>query len=197
MAQNIGTLISSAIRPNDSFDPIATAYGNEIKGGLHSYETLGEIEAIITSRREWGMLASVYNEGGNNGTYKLTYGYLNTDITDNANWVKTSIDSNPATEWVDSVISILSVEPITVPFVGDRYLLGITSSVVPTGIQWTGIDGTTIVEYNSQGFWNITVPTNGMTVRDDSNNNVMYKYIGTFPNGEWKLERIEITIKKK
>jgi hypothetical protein len=34
MAKNIGTLISSAIRPNDSLDPIASAFGNEIKGGL-------------------------------------------------------------------------------------------------------------------------------------------------------------------
>jgi hypothetical protein len=34
MAKNIGTLISSAIRPNDSLDPIASAFGNEIKGGF-------------------------------------------------------------------------------------------------------------------------------------------------------------------
>lgn len=190
MSQNIGTLVSAAIRPNDSFDPIATAYGNEIKGGLHSYETLGEVYSIITARREWGMLASVYNDGDSNGTYKLTYGYFDTDITENSNWVKTSIDSNPTTEWVDSVKSILLVEPTTEPFVGDRYLLGTTFSAVPTGIQWSGLDGTLIVEYNINGFWNITVPTNGMTVRDDSNNNVMYKYQGTFPNGEWKLERI-------
>ena len=190
MAQNIGTLVSAAIRPNDEFDPIATAYGNEIKGGLHSYETLGEIQTIITSRREWGMLASVYNDGDNNGTYKLKYGYFNTDITDNANWVKTSIDTKSTTEWVDSVKSILLIEPTLEPFLGDRYLLGTTSSSIPTGTQWTGIDATTIVEYNIQGFWDITYPTNGMTVRVDVDNNVMYKYIGTFPNGEWKLERI-------
>lgn len=190
MSQNIGTLVSAAIRPNDSFDPIATAYGNEIKGGLHSYETLGEVYSIITARREWGMLASVYNDGDNNGTYKLKYGYFNTDITENSNWIKTSVDSNTTTEWVDSVISILLVEPILEPFLGDRYLLGTTSSAVPTGTQWDGLDGATIVEYNINGFWDVTIPTNGMTVRDDSNNNVIYKYHGTFPDGEWKLERI-------
>jgi hypothetical protein len=37
MSQNIGTLVSAAIRPNDSLDPIATAYGNEIKGGFVCY----------------------------------------------------------------------------------------------------------------------------------------------------------------
>jgi len=190
MSQNIGTLVSAAIRPNDSFDPIATAYGNEIKGGVHSYETLGEVYSIITARREWGMLATVYNDGTDNGTYKLKYDYVNTDITDNSNWVKTSIDTKPTTEWVDSVISILLTEPLLEPNLGDRYLLGTTSSVSPFGIQWDNIDATTIVEYNIVGTWDITYPTNGMTVRDDSNNNVMYKYHGTFPNGEWKLERI-------
>lgn len=192
MAQNIGTLVSAAIRPNDEFDPIATAYGNEIKGSLHSYETLDEVYSIITSRREWGMLASVYNHGDNNGTYKLKYGYSNTDITDNTNWVKTSIDLKSTTEWVDSVISIRTIEPpfLLEPAIGDRYLLGTTSSITPSGSQWIHIPATTIVEYNINGTWDITYPTNGMTVRDDSNSNVIYKYTGTFPNGEWMLERI-------
>jgi hypothetical protein len=33
MAINVGTLVSSAIRPNDSLDPIASAFASEIKGG--------------------------------------------------------------------------------------------------------------------------------------------------------------------
>ena len=47
MAQNIGTLITSAIRPNDSLDPIASAYAVEVKGGHHTYATLAERDAII------------------------------------------------------------------------------------------------------------------------------------------------------
>ena len=188
MAQNIGTLVSATIRPNDEFDPIATAYGNEIKGSLHSYETLDEVYLLIKSRREWGMFANVYNDGDNNGVYQLKYHYYSGDITDNTNWVKTNIDKKG--EWVDSVKSILLVEPLLEPFLGDRYLLGTTSSIIPTGSQWSSIDPTVIVEYNNNGTWDITYPTNGMTVRDDSNNNVMYKYLGTFPDGEWKLERI-------
>jgi hypothetical protein len=46
MAKNIGTLISSAIRPNDSLDPIASAFG-EIKGGLHCYQNIAQKNAII------------------------------------------------------------------------------------------------------------------------------------------------------
>ena len=189
MSQNIGTLVSAAIRPNDSSDPIATAYTNEIKGSLHSYETLNDVYVIITSRRQWGMLASVYNDGVNDGTYQLKYGYYNTDINDNLNWIKTTINKNILTEWVESVISILLIEPVS-PTLGDRYLLGTTSSASPIGTQWDFITSTTIVEYNSNGSWDITNPTNGMTVRNDSNNNSIYKYEGTFPSGEWKLEKI-------
>lgn len=189
MSQNIGTLVSAAIRPNDSLDPIATAYSNEIKGSLHSYQTLNDVYLIITSRRQWGMLACVYDDDPNNGIYQLKYNYLNSDINNNGNWVKTAIDKNILTEWVDSVISILLVEP-TSPTLGDRYLLGVTSSISPIGSQWDSITATNIVEYNSNGSWDITNPVNGMTVRIDSDNNGIYKYDGTFPNGEWKLEKV-------
>jgi hypothetical protein len=50
MAKNIGTLISSAIRPNDSLDPIASAFGNEIKGGLHCYQSIAQRNAFLL---EW------------------------------------------------------------------------------------------------------------------------------------------------
>jgi hypothetical protein len=50
MAQNIGTLISAAIRPNDEFDPIATAYGNEIKG-VRDITKLSEARARTTYGR--------------------------------------------------------------------------------------------------------------------------------------------------
>jgi hypothetical protein len=63
MSQNIGTLITAPIRPNDSLDPIAVAFGNEIKGGHHAYATLDERNSIIDARRDWGMLVTIYNDG--------------------------------------------------------------------------------------------------------------------------------------
>ena len=69
MAQNIGTLVSSAIRPNDSLDPIASAYAVEIKGGLHTSSNSTDRDAIIFERREWGMLCYVVSY---NKTYQLT-----------------------------------------------------------------------------------------------------------------------------
>ena len=56
MAQNIGTLVTAAIRPNDSLDLIASAFAKEIKGGLHSVTASSDRNAIFEARREWGML---------------------------------------------------------------------------------------------------------------------------------------------
>ena len=51
MAQNTGTLITAAIRPNDSLDLIASAFANEIKGGLHSASASSDRNSIFEDRR--------------------------------------------------------------------------------------------------------------------------------------------------
>lgn len=85
MAQNIGTLVTAAIRPNDSLDLIASAYANEIMGGLHRATASTDRDAIITARREWGMMCYVINE---DKMYQLSYNNFSTLITDNGNWVE-------------------------------------------------------------------------------------------------------------
>lgn len=195
MSQNIGTLVSSAIRPNDSLDQIASAFANEIKGGAHGYETYDDMNNIIEARREWGMLVTVYNDSDSdlNGTYQLKYGNTNNnvfDILDNSNWVKLNLGDNASTEWVDSVISILSIEPTLEPFPGDRYLLATIPNLLPSGTNWDNYSyGTIIVEYSNIGTWKLTIPTNGMTVRVDNDDNSIYKYEGNYPTGIWKQEK--------
>lgn len=174
MSQNVGTLISSSIRPNDTNDPIASAYGNEIKGGHHAYATLSERDVIIEPRREWGMLVTVYNDGGNNKTYQLKYAYFDTNIMNNTNWVvfSGSGSTSGTTEWVDSVISILNTPPVS-PTNGDRYLVG----VLPTG-AWNG-NGNKIAQWDSTlSVWIYTAPTGSMSVRVDNETNSIYKYDG-------------------
>jgi hypothetical protein len=85
MSKNIGTLVTAAIRPNDSLDLIASAYANEIMGGLHRATASTDRDAIITARREWGMMCYVINE---NKLYQLSYNKSSTLITDNLNWVE-------------------------------------------------------------------------------------------------------------
>ena len=188
MSQNIGTLISAPIRPNDSLDSIPSAYANEILGGIHNYETLTDVYLISTDRRQWGMLATVYNDGNNNGTYQLTYNYYSDFLDENENWKKISLDS--ISEWQDSVILINVIEPTLEPNVGDRYLLGTSSISTPSGTYWDSYQATIIVQYNNLGSWDLTFPTNGMTVRCDSENNNMYRYQGVFPTGTWNKEKV-------
>jgi hypothetical protein len=87
MAQNVGTLVTAAIRPNDDQDLIASAFQNEIKGGHHGYATMAERDSLIVERREWGMFVTVYNDGiSNNGIYRLVYNLSSTNLNDNGNW---------------------------------------------------------------------------------------------------------------
>ena len=62
MAQNSGTLIINTVRPNDSLDNYPVAFANELKGGIHSYETFDDLSRIPTLRRTAGMLVSIHND---------------------------------------------------------------------------------------------------------------------------------------
>jgi len=185
MAQNVGTLISAAIRPNDSLDPIASAFASEIKGGLHTAADVSARNSTIFERREWGMMCYVTSL---DQTYQLKYNYASTNIMDNNNWVVFSgSGSGGGTEWVDSVIAIQNAEPVS-PANGDRYIVGNT----PTGsATWTSLSPNLIVQWNSTLLqWDQTTPTNEMSVRVDSEDNSIYNYEGTFPTGQWYKEKL-------
>jgi len=59
-----GTLITAAIRPNSQADDMATVYTNEVRGGLHNYNTWIELENEKPSRLVPGMLATVNDSTG-------------------------------------------------------------------------------------------------------------------------------------
>lgn len=188
MAQNTGTLVGSAIRPNDSNDPIASAYAEEIKGGLHFANDLATRDAIIPERRNWGMLCYVISE---NKTYQLEYDLQDTTITNNSNWTEFSgSGGGGGSEWLDSVLSVELIEP-TSPNNGDRYLAGLSSNDITTGTNWDNIIGGVVVEWNaSLSRWNETEPTDGTSVRVDNEDGSIYKYEGDFPNGQWEKEQL-------
>jgi len=189
MAKNVGTLISSAIRPNDSLDPIASAFATEIRGGLHTAIDITTRNAIIFERREWGMMCYVQSD---NKTYQLTYNFVSTSIMDNSNWKEFSGSGGSGggggTEWIDSVISVAFSQPGS-PSIGDRYLLGIDSSIVLSGAQWSSFTSSQVAEWNSST-WTLTVPKDGMSVRVDDEDNSIYKYEGNFPTGAWQKEKL-------
>lgn len=191
MSQNIGTLITAAIRPNDTLDLIASAYSNEILGGHHTYATIAERNAIMTVRRQWGMLCTVYNDPtpSNNKTYILQYGYSDTNITNNLNWNVFSGsgggNGGGSGEWQSSVLTRLDDPTLLSPTGGDRYLI----KSIPLGDWSTNPDKIAEWDYNI-ATWSYTTPTNGMTVRVDDEDNSIYKYEGTYSSGTWQKEYI-------
>ena len=188
MAQNIGTLVTAAIRPNDSLDLIASAFAREIKGGLHTATASSDRNDIMTARREWGMLCYVIDD---NKTYQLSYNYASSTITDNNNWIEFSGSGGSGEgEWINSVISILLAEPLSSSD-GDRYLVGLNTVSSLTGTNWSGQGGAGfIAQWNSTlSNWNYTIPTNGMSVRVDNQDNSIYRYEGDYPTGAWQKEK--------
>lgn len=185
MAQNTGTLITAAIRPNDDRDPIASAFSSEIKGGLHTKQTLSERDGIIEERRDWGMLCYVINE---DTTYQLIYNKVNTDINDNNNWdIFTGDNTDSNSQWLDSVLSVITTPPTT-PTVGDRYLGGLNNGDSLTGIWDTKRPGL-VFEWDSAN-WVETIPNNGSSIRVNNEKNVVYRYDGVYPNGKWIKENL-------
>lgn len=187
MAQNKGILVSAAIRPNDTLDPIATAYASEIMGGLHTASNTTDRNAIIFERREWGMMCYVTNQ---DKTYQLKYGYSSTNIMDNTNWVEFSgSGGGGGTEWIDSVIEVRYSQPSS-PTNGDRYLVGLQPGDVISGANWATYSPGIVVQWNSSlSKWDFTTPTDGMSVRVDNEDNAIYKYQGNFPTGAWEKEK--------
>ncbi len=187
MSQNVGTLISAAIRPNDSLDPIASAFASEIKGGFHTATSSTDRDAIIVERREWGMMCYVIND---NKTYQLTYAYSSTSIIDNSNWKEFSGagSGGSGNEWIDSVLSVTFSQPGS-PINGDRYLVGRNPS---DSISWgTWSQPGFVAQWNSSlSNWDITIPTNGMSVRVDNEDNSIYRYEGNFDTGQWEKEML-------
>jgi len=186
--QNTGTLISSSIRPNNPSDAIATVYAVEAKGGHHSYALLTDRDSIIKERREWGMICSVYNDVNplNNGTYQLKYGYVDSNINNNLNWVKFVTGGSSTsgdTYWLDPIISVASVEYIS-PSDGDRYLLGDS----PSGVNWGVLVKGDIVQWNAtKGIWVVTTPKDGMSVRVNNQDNIIFRY--DLGKGFWVKEK--------
>lgn len=187
MSQNIGTLITSSIRPSDSLDLIASAWSNEIKGGHHTYATILERNSIIEPRREWGMLCTIFNDSNinNNLTYQLKLGYVDIDINNNNNWVIFSTFgssiSTTNTTWLNSVISIIGNPPSS-PLDGDRYLV----DTLVTGI-WS-IDGARnkISQWNALlNKWEYYIPIEGDSVVVKNEKNCIFRYSGVYDLGAW------------
>lgn len=62
MASINGTNVAAPVRPFDDNDTFATAFADEIKGGLHSVDLLADLYDIPEQRREVGMVVTVRSD---------------------------------------------------------------------------------------------------------------------------------------
>lgn len=74
MANNIGTLVTSPIRPQGQLDSFPTALSNELLGGHHQVEHLSERNGVPVERRQEGMTCYVAEA---QVTYQLIGGLTN------------------------------------------------------------------------------------------------------------------------
>jgi len=112
MANNVGTLVIAPIRPQAEEDEFASAYANEIKGGLHTVEDLTSRNAIPSERREVGMLCSV-GISGSPITYQLQGGI------DNSDWFPLELESGDLTSLISSVSGDLQSQIDNIDVSGD------------------------------------------------------------------------------
>jgi len=180
MSKNKGTLVTSPIRPLSSGMTIPTAYANELLGGYQTVASVVERDNITTDRRVFGMMVYVT---GTDEFYQLKL-VSSPSVSDNLNWTLANFANIPS-EWINSVISATGTPPVS-SSVGDRYLVTSGSGA------WTGFNDL-IVEWNGIT-WVTTVPTDGMTVRSDSDPGPVYGYLnGAYPSGSWVRQNFVIT----
>jgi len=115
---------------------LPVAFSNDIKGGHHQVETIADMYAIPSERREKGMLCTVLNDGGKNCTYQLLGG------TDNSYWKvfvsgQSTVDlmegnNTGEMRYWDQPNSSWTIVPVG----NSSQLLQLSSSLVPT---WSGL----------------------------------------------------------
>jgi len=180
--QNIGILSASTIRPFFVESTFPIVLSQDIQGGIHSITSSSNFNQINILRRNWGMLAFVYDEKN----YYQLIPERNSDLLDDTNWVLFSGGSGGSLEWVDSVKGVYnsngSISPP--PVDGDRYLVG------PSGAaSFNGHSNKIAVFRQYLNGYLYTSPPNGCTLRVDNEPDVLYKFVGTSSaTGTWYKE---------
>lgn len=89
--KRVGTIVVAPVRIAHESINYPVAYAEEINGGVHSGDLVGDRDALPLFYRAWGMRFNVRNDGANSGNYFLQYNKVDTNLANNANWAKESI----------------------------------------------------------------------------------------------------------
>lgn len=150
MAQNNGTLIINTVRPNDSQDDYPVALSNEIKGGIHSYNSFEDLSRIPILRRTPGMLVSITDDLNQqyNSIFKLSNDLNSWEYLDSKFIVTAQLDdilgsyeiyvllSSPYIYKVSRIVTKLKVGSCNLALIkNNEYIDGLESVPVDTNIN--------------------------------------------------------------
>lgn len=189
--ENKGILFDNTLVPKYIEYPWAIVKSNDMLGGIHGLTTSVRNDPstgfglITQQRRQWGMLAYVWND---NKYYQLVPS-VNSIKSDDANWTELKFGGSSTIEWFDSVLDISdNANEINSPKTGDRYLV----SANPFGPAFNGppSNKNKVATYNeAKSDWDFAEPSNGTTLRVDSKPGTLYVFYGTSSvSGKWVTE---------
>jgi len=195
MAQNKGTLIGDTIRTIDDTDTFPVVESNSIQGGIHLVNSVSELTTNFINKnfRQFGMLAFVKD-------IQKYYALLPKGpvpdplVERDSNWTLLNFGESGGLEWIDSVIAVYNSGPAGINGqgllkTGNRFLV----SNSPGGSFGSNANKIAIYDETADGnngAYSFIEPTNGYTVRVDTEPNVIYTFVGTSSvTGNWYQER--------
>jgi hypothetical protein len=162
MANNSGTLVIAAIRPWSDADTFASAYADEIRGGLHCVTTDASRDAITSDRLEDGMLVAVSNSaeaGGNRAIYQRQSGSWvkfssgDASINDLYDYIDGSLDERDLR--IDNLEASIVRIDASLDDVIDGLSIFIPSASIGYGLDWNaGLLDVSISSFTANGSTN-------------------------------------------
>ena len=146
MSNNIGTLVTSPIRPQGTADTYPSAYAQELLGGHMSVALITDLTGIPSDRRVEGMTCWVAE---NNTLYVLQGGILDAD------WTVFTAPSSSTAAYNVSFTGVAAGQSVTLPAAPSasplmlliiqglvenpaEYSISGTTLVIPAGLVWDG-----------------------------------------------------------
>ena len=131
---NIGTLVTSPVRPQGVSDTYPSAYASELLGGHHEFATLVDRNALSSDRREEGMTAWVVETGV---LYVLSGG------TANADWIPYEAPAAAPTTYTVPFSGLAAGQVITLPAALTQLSLLFIQGLIESPSNYT-VSGTTL-----------------------------------------------------
>lgn len=175
----VGTEQSYTVLNKPNLESLLVLISAQDAGALHHHDAKYFTKSELTSTTPNSTGASLIMASNPYGGSANVQNILNTLYAD------VSALGSLTMEWQNSVKTTTLLAPPLNPVIGDRYLLGLSITVQPSG-DWAGAGGF-IVEWNGTT-WKRTIPSVGMFVSADDNTQRIFYFSGT----TWEPKAFEL-----